>query len=103
MAEPGVLSLKKEFAPVNVTKGYGRHNNINFYLPGGRSGAGFSFEYTSNDLILVAFNRVSKENGFFTKKNLFSNDLPKMLTMDKAMYWLPFTPISFPNIQTSKV
>jgi dipeptidyl aminopeptidase/acylaminoacyl peptidase len=71
----------------NITNGYGRHNNIVF------SRLTFNDERfrTIKDgerLWLTAFNRTSKENGFFSKK-LGEDGDPKKLSMGAYFYYAP--------------
>jgi dienelactone hydrolase len=69
-------------APVNITNGYGRRHNIVFSL---------SIKYSdkvlhnNEKLILSAFNRDTKENGFYSK-SLDKKGDPDLLTMGPYIY-----------------
>ncbi|WPQ63395.1 prolyl oligopeptidase family serine peptidase [Chitinophaga sancti] len=60
---------------INLTNGYGRKHKIIFRQ--------------LTDSILVAFNTINKQNGFF---KLTEND-PKLLSMDDCLYYFPIYPL----------
>lgn len=71
--------------PVNLTNGYGRRHNIIFRLADNYTGKTIAF---SEELILVAFDRQTKESGFYKKKVSQRGD-PVRLTMGPYYYDLP--------------
>ncbi len=70
-------------APKNITIGYGRSNKIT--LRAERTNREDRFFKKNENLILSAFNNVTKENGFF-RKAINDNKLPELLVMDKAKF-----------------
>jgi dienelactone hydrolase len=73
--------------PVDITNGYGRKHNIVFRL----SGVHFPFGKPVNnkeELILSAFNRITKENGFYSKRLSEKGD-PVLLSMGPYLYDVP--------------
>jgi acetyl esterase/lipase len=73
--------------PVNLTNGYGRRNDAVFRL--GLDYGGRSLGQTER-LILSAFNRRNKENGFYSKQLDLTGD-PDSLTMGPWYYYAPGT------------
>jgi len=71
-------------APVNITNGYGRRHNIEFHLPNPNHTSNTHFAI-NEPLILHAFNRNTKESGFFTKQANKPGD-PELLTMGPNVY-----------------
>jgi dienelactone hydrolase len=72
-------------APINLTNGYGRKHNIVFRL------AMVYSEKTINNnerLLLSAFNRTNKDNGFYSKV-LGKTEDPELLTMGPFVYNAP--------------
>lgn len=84
------VSLIDNKAPVNITKGYGKLNNIVFrfaFLPN---------SWESKKVILTAFNRTTKEDGFYSI-DLERNDLPLKLTMGPYVFTGPEESKYFPR------
>lgn len=99
------ISLNNNYAPVNITNGYGRTNKIKFYpiIPGRSSKDMASLPVFSSrhKIFLVAFDTRTKKNGFFYRDNITTPGNPVLLTMDNAMYWLPAPPMSYYKIISS--
>lgn len=73
------VDLNGNKTPINITNGYGRNNLITFRLP--KPGGVSDIVYSSDEtIILYAFNKLTKYNGFY-KKNLNKNGDPQLLTM----------------------
>lgn len=68
--------------PVNITNGYGRRHNIVFRLAMSPRGKPIP---NSQQLILTAFNRVNKKNGFYSLQLNKEKD-PEPLTMEAYTY-----------------
>lgn len=76
-------------APLNVTQGYGRqHQTILRYIDLLQTGEGNAVLQPNDTLLLTAFNRVSKENGFF-RQVLGEPAGPAPLTIGPYIYHLP--------------
>ncbi|SEW03855.1 Dipeptidyl aminopeptidase/acylaminoacyl peptidase [Chitinophaga sp. YR573] len=77
--------------PVNLTNGYGRQHNIVFRLAK-------DYQHTplsgKEQLVLSAFNRNTKDNGFYSKVLNQKGD-PVLLTMGAYVYDVHLGPISF--------
>lgn len=75
-----------KLAPVNISNGYGRKHNIVFRL------ALLEYSYKpfngNDEIILSAFDRVNKNNGFF-KISENKKGAPYQLTMDSCFYYIP--------------
>jgi len=99
-----LLSLNGKFYPINLTNGYGNKNKVRFYLLNGK---GTEVETPvlklKDEVIFVAFDTKLKRNGFYSKRNFLTKGDPTMLTMENAMFWLPFAPLSFPAVVTSNL
>jgi len=79
------VDLSGKALPISFTNGYGKKHNIFFRLA---IGDGKAIVDPNDTLLLVAFNRTNKDNGFFAKKlNGFGD--PTLLTMGPYMYEYP--------------
>jgi len=80
-----MVDLTAKMPPRCITNGYGRKHNIKFWL-----GADYSSDpmTLSEKIILIAFNRDTKDNGFFEKKLNDSGD-PEELTMGPHLIFAP--------------
>ncbi len=86
-------------APVNLTKGYGRKNNITFRIQG-------SFDFydkginENEEVMLSAFDHNTKNAGFF-KMSMQARWIPQRLFIDSAKYddWV----FSFPKARDAEV
>jgi dienelactone hydrolase len=76
--------------PVNVTKGLGRKTNtvLRLYRDGQNTPTSFK---DSKQFLLVAFNRINKDNGFY-KSDLSGQKAPEYLSMGSFVYYLPEMP-----------
>lgn len=72
--------------PINLTNGYGKKHNIVFFL--GLSKTLFS---ANEELIINAFNRTNKENGYYQKTVGKAGD-PELLSIGPYVYDIPQTP-----------
>ena len=85
---------------INVTKGYGRANNISFRFLDDERGSICNPERKKNDITLVAFNRKDKRNGFY-KLKIGSRISIELLTMESSLFHWPgvslFPPIKAKN------
>jgi dipeptidyl aminopeptidase/acylaminoacyl peptidase len=70
-------------APVNITNGFGRKNNITFSYQ--RLDPNADFIGKKENMYLSAFNNVNKEAGFYTVKQGNASD-PSKLVMDKCSF-----------------
>lgn len=88
----------KKWAPVNITNQFGTKNNITFRFiehTNGLSSADFK-----KGVLVTAFNNDSKSNGFY-KVRLNRKD-PELCVLDNYTYFfLPKSPLVFPNDETS--
>lgn len=76
-----------EKRPVNLTNGYGRRNDIVFrYVNTGENGQAIIKANTR--LLLTAFNRQTKDNGFYNLHLPAKGD-PEKLTMGPYIYYVP--------------
>lgn len=73
-------------APVNITNGYGRKHGIVFRL--GLAEYSIRSIREHEKILLTAFNRNNKDNGFFIKA-IDRNGDPEMLTMGSYVYNIP--------------
>ncbi|RFS20736.1 hypothetical protein DVR12_19460 [Chitinophaga silvatica] len=97
------VSVLNEYLPLNITNGIGRKNKIKFtpiffnqtFIPEK------TILKANQPILFSAFNCISKENGFYYKRNYNSKDEPVLLTMDKAMYYIPFTPAGYGSVVSS--
>jgi dipeptidyl aminopeptidase/acylaminoacyl peptidase len=86
------LDPNGEKSPQNITKGYGRKNNIIFRYVNVN---GYSSIQPNQELLLMGFNIINKNNGFFSIR-LKKSDNPKKLAMGRYIYYLPqLSPSSF--------
>lgn len=72
---------------INLTNGYGHRHNVVFRLATDRRNAVIG---SGDDLLLAAFNRTNKDNGFYRAKVGASAD-PVQLTMGPYVYYAPST------------
>jgi dienelactone hydrolase len=70
---------------VSITNGFGRKHNIVFRLASNNAGKAIS---NKQRLILTAFNRTNKNNGFYSKQLNKKGD-PELLTMGPYIYDIP--------------
>jgi len=77
--------LSGKQAPINITNGYGLKNKIVFRIAGDYSGRIIP---NNEQLILSAFNRITKENGFYSAVINKKNN-PRLLTMGPYVYDVP--------------
>jgi hypothetical protein len=77
------LDLTGKETPRNVTEGYGKRNKIKFRF--------FDCKLSKKEAVLIAFNSITKENGFFTV-NLSEEGFLRLCTMSRATF---FHPVSF--------
>lgn len=79
------VDLDSNKDPVNLTNGYGRANNIVFRIVKDENDM---LEKFNSPILLSAFNRSTKENGFYVMK---PNKLgsPEKLTMGSYVYYIP--------------
>jgi hypothetical protein len=78
------LDLEGKKPPINITNGYGRSNQIMLQLSGFKGGALPVFS-SGDTLLLKAFNRQNKSNGFYRKVLGRSGD-PEMLFMGPYLF-----------------
>jgi len=75
--------------PVNLTNGYGRRNNIVFrYINTNENESGPAVIKLNASLLLTAFNRQTKDNGFYNLQLPAKGD-PEKLTMGSYIYYVP--------------
>lgn len=89
------LSLDNSKSPINLTNWYGRRHSISFFLWTNSKFDGDCIVDLKQNALFIAFNTKTKQNGFFSKSSLLSNGDPKLLAMDNAMFYLPYSPASF--------
>ncbi|MBO9572664.1 MAG: S9 family peptidase [Chitinophagaceae bacterium] len=92
------INLTGTIAPVNVTNGFGKRNSTVFKLI--RESINECLP-DNEHLILSAFNRETKKNGFFSKALNKSGD-PALLTMDRYVYYVPGNEPSIGGLQPIK-
>lgn len=80
-----LLDLSGKANPINITNEYGRKNGIIFRLATNQMNAVFTSKDT---LILSAFDRTTKDNGFFSQIMGKKSD-PQALIMGKFMFYAP--------------
>lgn len=83
------LDLTGKEKPMNITNGFGRRNHVEFRLMNGpeSSGDARSFNYvTLHQSILIGFNTLTKENGFYTISAKGGN--PVKLSMGPFTYYM---------------
>jgi dienelactone hydrolase len=80
-------------APVSLTNGYGRKNNIVFRLAEDLRNKPFRFD---KPILLAAFNEHTKDNGFYRMLPGKPRD-PEMLTMGPYLYCMPEYPRGLPD------
>ncbi len=87
-----LIDPKAVKAPVNVTNGYGSRHSISFRLAqqDGQNSAGYLVSSKTEKLILNAFNRLTKDNGFYTI-NMKKKGDPELLTKGAYVYQLKFS------------
>lgn len=83
---------------LNVTNSYGRNNNIVFRIANYKAGETVDL---SRPIIFCAFDRITKENGFFSKM-LKSNTDPLKLTMGPYIYYSPDNSLGMLPIEVRK-
>lgn len=83
-----IVTLKDVSKPICLTNGYGRRNGI--MLRFGLSSVDIKTNLLNNrhDALLVAFNTVNKDNGFY-KINIERQSNPKLCTMGPYVYYFP--------------
>ena len=79
------VDLSGNNPPLNLTNGYGQRNQIVFRLATEEGHAIFS---PDEKILLSAFNRFTKENGFFRKARFQKGD-PVLLTMGHYVFEVP--------------
>jgi len=86
--------------PLNVTNGYGRRNKIylRYLALYSRSWEASIAIAKGEKLLLCAFNRVTKDNGFFSKKQGTKGD-PVQLVMGPHLYYYCFNFLPTPEIR----
>lgn len=80
------IDPRGEYAPVNLTNGYGRLHHIVLRIWNRDNNDYATPVLDNNGLVLVAFDNVSKNNGFF-KKNLNEPGDPIQLTLGPYVYY----------------
>jgi len=80
-----LISTPGNEAPMNITGGYGRRHNIVFHIIGERSRDIYK---NGERLLLSAYDRDTKDNGFF-RQQLGKPGDPEKLTMGRYVYYLP--------------
>ncbi|HEX9512830.1 MAG TPA: prolyl oligopeptidase family serine peptidase [Puia sp.] len=103
------VDLAGEKPPVNLTNGYGRRHNIVFDLGLADYSRNRKAIANNEKLILSAFNRANKDNGFYSKVQGKTGD-PELLTMGPYLYditgnpYIPdgsnFPPVKAMNAET---
>ena len=84
-----LVSLIAKEMPVNLTNGYGAKHDIVFFLA--YENEGHKIFSMKDKLLLTAFDKKSKNNGFFTKV-LNTKGNPGLLTMGPYVYYIPHHP-----------
>lgn len=89
--------------PINITNGFGREHNIVFRLTYVKDvNKDMPTVEFGEELLLMAFNRVNKYNGFYSVKLGVSNS-QKKLTMGPYIYHLPYIQSSLLNLSSFPV
>jgi dienelactone hydrolase len=73
-------------APVNITNGYGKKHHLVLRVWNEKSSDYDDPAIESDELLLVAFDKENKDNGFF-KKNLRKNGDPEKLSLGPNLYY----------------
>ncbi len=94
-----LVSLNNCFKPKNITNSYGKLNKI-FFLPMNEGFDDIIFNKTDT-LILRAFSRLTKQNGFY-EKVIMSDEDPKLFSMGDYIYYIPRINTSDPGMNQIK-
>ncbi|PWV45798.1 S9 family peptidase [Chitinophaga sp. S165] len=79
-------NLNSVFSPQNITNGYGRKNGVVFSLFG--DAYQNKFINANGKIILSAFDKVTKKNGFYSI-SFGRSKQPKLLTMQSKLFYYP--------------
>jgi dipeptidyl aminopeptidase/acylaminoacyl peptidase len=83
--------------PVNLTNGYGQRNAISFRLCAYRQDQTID---SNEPLLLSAFNRSNKQNGFYEKRVTIKGD-PRKLLMGDYVFYMPENHLGFQPIKAA--